>query len=181
MGETKSSRKSSLPVSGMSCASCVGSVEKALSGVDGVSSANVNLASGKATVEYDPDFVDEEDLIGAVEDAGYGVEGRKASFGVTGMSCASCVGRVEKALGNVPGALDVSVNLATERATVEYVAGVAEIDDFQETAPIIPHRIGGARLGRTPLHTEKSKTLKLAANRQSGHPSHPARKAMRSV
>ncbi|CAN5554962.1 heavy metal translocating P-type ATPase [soil metagenome] len=131
MGETKSSRKSSLPVSGMSCASCVGSVEKALSGVDGVSSANVNLASGKATVEYDPDFVDEEDLIGAVEDAGYGVEGRKASFGVTGMSCASCVGSVEKALAGVSGVTNVSVNLASEKATVEYLPGEAEISDFE--------------------------------------------------
>ena len=131
MGESRIGRIS-IPITGMSCAACVRRVEKALSGADGVSAVNVNFASEKAAVEYDPSSVRMRDLTGVVEDSGYGIASRKAGFGVTGMSCASCVGRVEKALGNVPGALDVSVNLATERATVEYVAGVAEIDDFQK-------------------------------------------------
>ena len=120
-----------LPISGMSCAACARRVEKALSGAEGVSGANVNFAAEKAAVDYDPASVEMGDLTGIVEDAGYGVETRRASFGVKGMSCASCVGRVEKALGNVPGALDVSVNLATEKATVEYVSGAAERGDFE--------------------------------------------------
>ncbi len=125
-------KRISIPITGMSCAACARRVEKALSGADGVSAVNVNFAVEKAVVEYDPACVRMGELAGIVEDSGYGVASRKTGFGVTGMSCASCVGRVERALGDVPGALDVSVNLATERATVEYVEGVAEIGDFEK-------------------------------------------------
>lgn len=123
-------RKISLPVVGMSCASCGRRVEEALSGTGGVSTASVNLAVERATVEYDPAGVGPGALIRAVEDAGYGVERRKSGFGVTGMSCASCVGSVEMALWGLPGVLDVNVNLAAERANVEYLAGTAEPRDF---------------------------------------------------
>ena len=100
-------------------------------GAEGVSAANVNLAVEKAMVEYDPASAEPEAMIRAVEDAGYGVEKLENGFGVTGMSCASCVGRVEKALRRMPGVLDVNVNLAAERATVEYLAGAAEMRDFE--------------------------------------------------
>ena len=86
----------------------------------------MNLAIGKATVEYDPDAADLAGLIETVEGAGYGVEVREAIFDISGMSCANCVGRVEKALRKVPGVLDVNVNLATEKARVEHMPGVAE-------------------------------------------------------
>ena len=122
----------SIPVTGMSCAACANRVERALSKTDGVSAANVNLATERATVEYDPGSVDPRDLVGAVEGAGYGAEVRRTSFGVTGMTCASCVGRVEKALRKAPGVLDVNVNLATEKATVEYLAGSAASRDFEK-------------------------------------------------
>ena len=110
-----------IPVSGMSCAACSRRVEKALSKTEGVSEASVNLASGKASVEYDGAVLGPRDLIGVVEGAGYGAEVQQTSFAVTGMSCASCVGRVEKALKKVPGILEVNVNLASERATVEHL------------------------------------------------------------
>ena len=121
----------SLPVSGMSCAACVGRVEKALSGTEGVSGANVNLATGKATVEYDADRASTEDLVGAIERAGYGVDARKTSLKVSGMSCAACVGRVEKALSGVPGVSGVVVNLATEKAVVEHLPGLVETRDLE--------------------------------------------------
>jgi P-type Cu+ transporter len=124
-------RRISIPVTGMSCAACARRVEKSLSKKAGVSEANVNFATGKATVEYDPGAVKPEALIGAIESAGYGAEVRETSFDVSGMTCASCVGRVEKALRKVPGVLDVSVNLATERARVEYLPGVVEVRDFE--------------------------------------------------
>jgi len=133
MAETKERRAEiSIPVTGMSCAACANRVEKALSKTDGVSGANVNYATEKASVEYDPAAVRPEALVSAIESAGYGAEIRETSFGVTGMSCASCVGRVEKALGKVPGVMDASVNLATEKARVEYLAGGAEIRDFEK-------------------------------------------------
>jgi len=125
-------RKVSFRVAGMSCAACAGRVEKALSGTAGVSVASVNLAAEKATVEYDPASVTTGELAGAIEGAGYGFETRKTSFVVSGMSCASCVGRVERALRGVPGVVDVGVNLATERATVEYLSGTTGMRDFEE-------------------------------------------------
>src|SRR4051812_22602309 len=106
----------------MSCASCANRVEKALSKIAGVSEANVNFAAEKATVAYDPGSASLDELLEAVEGAGYGVEVQETTFDVSGMSCASCVGRVEKALGKVPGVTNVNVNLATERATVKYLA-----------------------------------------------------------
>ena len=91
-------REVSLPVMGMSCAACGRRVEEALAGTLGVSAAHVNLAVERAFVEYDPADAGPGALIRAVEDAGYGVERRKSGFGVTGMSCASCVGSVERFL-----------------------------------------------------------------------------------
>ena len=119
-----------IPVTGMTCASCVRRVERALGKKEGVASVSVNLASEKVTVGYDPAKTELEDLVGTIEGAGYGTDVREDTFGVTGMTCASCVGRVEKALRKVPGVLDASVNLATEKATVRYVAGAAGSRDL---------------------------------------------------
>ncbi len=128
---SEEARRLAIPVAGMTCAACARRVEKALSKTAGVSEAGVNFATGKATVAYDPDAVNVGELVGVVEDAGYGAEVRETGFDVSGMSCASCVGRVEKALKKVPGVLDVSVNLATEKARVEYLPGVAEAGDLE--------------------------------------------------
>ena len=115
-----------IPVTGMSCAACANRVEKALSKTEGVEEANVNFAAEKASVSYDPGSVEAGALIHAVEDAGYGAETARVELGVAGMSCASCVGRVEKALGGVPGVTAVNVNLASEKANVEYLPGTVE-------------------------------------------------------
>ena len=124
-------RKVYLPVTGMSCAACPRRVEKALSRAEGVYGASVNLAAEKASVEYDPASADPNGLIRAVEEAGYRVEKSKTDFGVTGMSCAACVGRVEKALLRVPGVLGANVNLATERASIERLAGAPGVADLE--------------------------------------------------
>ncbi len=115
-----------IPVTGMTCASCVRRVERALSGKEGVAEASVNFAAEKASVTYEPAATSAEELIGVIRDAGYGADVREVTFGVTGMTCASCVGRVERALEKVPGVLEASVNLATEKATVGYIAGEVE-------------------------------------------------------
>ncbi len=122
-----------IPVTGMTCASCVRRVERALSKRDGVASASVNFAAEKAAVEYDPKTTSPEDLIGVIEGAGYGTDVRETTFGVTGMTCASCVGRVERALKKkVPGVLEATVNLAAEKATVRYLAGEVEPRDLEK-------------------------------------------------
>jgi Cu+-exporting ATPase len=112
-----------LPVGGMTCASCVRRVEKALAAVPGVAAVSVNLATEQATVRAGAG-VTASALADAVRRAGYEVPLATATLRVEDMSCASCVGRVEKALLKVPGVTAVSVNLATERATVERLASV---------------------------------------------------------
>ena len=118
-----------LPITGMTCASCVSHVEEALKEVEGVSLANVNLASEKATIEMASGTADIGSLKYAVEDAGYGIGVEKATYGVSGMTCAACVGTVEGALREVSGVISASVNLASEKATVEFVPGFT---DFRE-------------------------------------------------
>ncbi|QCU30821.1 heavy metal translocating P-type ATPase [Burkholderia pseudomallei] len=140
-----------LDIAGMTCASCVGRVEKALAQVPGVARATVNLATEKATVDADADaHVDTARLIDAVKRAGYRASpvsdpastlapspeiaaARTAiELDIAGMTCASCVGRVEKALAQVPGVARATVNLATEKATVD-----ADADAHVDTARLI--------------------------------------------
>ena len=105
-----------LDVEGMTCASCVGRVERALKAVPGVQTASVNLATERA--EVTGVAVDRALLVKAVEDAGYDVPSRPVDLQIEGMTCASCVARVERALKTVSGVTYASVNLATERAHV---------------------------------------------------------------
>jgi len=110
----------SLPISGMSCASCEGRVGRVLGLVPGVSQVSVNLAGETAQVTGTAGL---PALDAALRKAGYGLREQVIELQVTGMSCASCTGRVERALRAVPGVLDVAVNLATERATLQVLAG----------------------------------------------------------
>src|SRR6266545_918479 len=126
-----------LPITGMTCASCVNRVTKALKKVPGVSEASVNLATEQAAVRYDSTQVAAGQLQAAVENAGYGVVTDQIEFPVTGMTCASCVNRVQKALKKVPGVIDANVNLASEQASVTYVptsAGWSELKAAVENA-----------------------------------------------
>ncbi len=116
----------SLPVEGMTCASCVGRVERALKAVPGVTLAAVNLATERADVTTDG-TVDRARLVAAVEGVGYAVPAADLVLSVEGMTCASCVGRVERALKAVPGVTSAVVNLATETASV---SGTAESADL---------------------------------------------------
>ncbi len=112
-----------LDIEGMTCASCVGRVERALRAVPGVGEANVNLATERVTVTTDAG-VAHADLVAAVEKVGYPVRPPATlTLAVEGMTCASCVGRVERVLRAQPGVVEASVNLATEHATVQLAAG----------------------------------------------------------
>ncbi len=110
-----------LRVDGMTCASCVFHVENALKEVPGVSLAQVNLATETATVAYNPEEASAQELMEAVDDAGYSAVADKLTLNIDGMTCASCVFHVEKALKEVPGVVEASVNLATQQATVRYL------------------------------------------------------------
>jgi len=117
---TMSSSTHTLPVSGMTCASCAGRVERALLKVPGVASASVNLATEQVHIESSESPLIK--LIQAVEKAGYAVPLQTLELAVEGMTCASCVGRVERALLKVPGVHSATVNLASERARIEALA-----------------------------------------------------------
>ncbi len=131
----------SLPVEGMTCASCAGRVERALRKVPGVSEAHVNLASERAEVAG---TAPPAALAEAIRAAGYGVPEVDRTIGIEGMTCASCAGRVERALARVPGVLSASVNLATERATLRLLAGV------EDAALAAALTRAGYRLGAIP-------------------------------
>lgn len=116
----------SLPIEGMTCASCVGRVEAALAKVPCVESVSVNLTTERATIHVTEE-VNRTALIEAVHKVGYEVPTSKIELNVMGMTCASCVGRVEKALRSVPGVVEATVNLATERASIYGSADPAEL------------------------------------------------------
>lgn len=111
-----------LPIAGMTCASCAGRVERALRKVTGTEHVSVNLATEQARVQAPADSL--HALVGAVREAGYSVPTRTLELQIGGMTCASCAGRVERALGKLAGVEQVSVNLASERAHLEVLQAV---------------------------------------------------------
>ncbi|MCP8896211.1 heavy metal translocating P-type ATPase [Shinella daejeonensis] len=143
----------SLSIEGMTCVSCVGRVERALKAVPGVADAAVNLATEKASITTDAP-VDRAMLVKAVGDAGYTVsesfsapKATSLEVAIEGMTCASCVGRVEKALKALPGVANAIVNLATEKATVQGTADPAAVIGAIASAGYTAEVIGGAHEG----------------------------------
>ena len=114
----------------MTCASCVRRVEEAITAVPGVASANVNLATERATVRFDGE-PDTPAVLRAIEKAGYAPRIATEELQIEGMTCASCVSRVEKALKAVPGVADAAVNLATEKATVRLLSGTVDMSALE--------------------------------------------------
>ncbi len=126
----KTLKKISLPIGNMTCASCVVHVESALKEVTGVQKVVVNLATGKASIEYDPAQASLPDIKKAVDETGYEVLLSKANLQVTGMTCASCVEHVETAVRDLPGVYKVIVNLATGTARVEYAPEITPLAEI---------------------------------------------------
>ncbi|RYH06002.1 heavy metal translocating P-type ATPase [Tropicimonas sp. IMCC6043] len=122
-----------LSVEGMSCASCVGRVERTLKGLSGVDAATVNLASESARIEFEGP-ADLAGITAALDKAGYPARVGEVTLRVESMSCASCVGRVERALTKVPGVLEASVNLASETARVRFLEGQVTPELLARTA-----------------------------------------------
>jgi P-type Cu+ transporter len=157
-----------LPIKGMTCASCVARNEKALRKVAGVDEASVNLATEKATVSFDPGLTSVEELVHAVEAAGYGVVTAQETLPILGMTCASCVSRVERALRKPPGVLRADVNLATEKATVTYIPGQASHEDLVaavEAAGYEVIELPDAAAGTTTAAADASDAARAAAYR----------------
>ncbi|MEO1667203.1 MAG: heavy metal translocating P-type ATPase [Chloroflexota bacterium] len=119
-----------MPVVGMTCSVCVRNVERALGKDDGVQDATVNFATERASVAYDPTQTDLPTLVGRIQQSGYEVATAEVELPITGMTCAACERNVSRALRKPDGVLDVSVNLATERARVQYLPGTVTRRDL---------------------------------------------------
>jgi Cu+-exporting ATPase len=138
---TKSTLERTLPIAGMTCASCVSRIEKALNDVPGVAQANVNLATERANVILADQEVGTDDLVKAVRDTGYDVPTETITLPIGGMTCSACTAKVESALSNVDGVVNASVNLATERATVVFVPGVTGITELKQAVNATGYQI----------------------------------------
>ncbi|MGI4976081.1 MAG: heavy metal translocating P-type ATPase [Janthinobacterium lividum] len=174
-----------LAVTGMTCASCTGRVERALARLPGVRSVAVNLATERARVAVAEGGPDPAALAAAVRAAGYGVDADTIDLAVSGMSCASCVGRVERALRRVPGVLDVAVNLATERARATVLPGTRP-DALRDALHVAgydaaPPPAAGAGQGAPGATPSRSDLLRAAARRLNGEGAQAALAALLSA
>ena len=154
----------SIPVEGMTCASCVSRVEKAIRAVPGVTEASVNLATERADVRFDAS-TKSADIVKAIENAGYGAAEDTIELTIEGMTCASCVARIEKALKAVPGVTGANVNLATERASVHVTKGIATAAALEEAVRVAGYaakRITGDESADREGEKREQETRKLA-------------------
>lgn len=128
--------KSTLTIKGMTCASCAKAVERSVSKLDGINSANVNLATEKLFIEFDHTMADLEGIKEAVKKAGYGVEEadesiREIMLPISGMTCASCANAVQRSIGKLEGIQEVNVNYAAEKAMVRYDSSKTRISEIK--------------------------------------------------
>jgi Cu+-exporting ATPase len=131
VNDNMTEKRATLSITGMHCANCAFTVERSLKKAAGVADAAVNFATEQASVSFDPASVNPVDLVKRVEDAGYGVVTAKVELPITGMTCANCATTIERTLNKkVNGVVQANVNLATERASVEYVPGVTTVADM---------------------------------------------------
>jgi len=151
------SKKAHIHITGMTCTTCAATIEKGLAETPGVEQANVNFASEKAIIEYDPSKVELAKIKHTISQLGYGLATQKSIFPVGGMTCASCVSRVEQALSSVTGVISANVNLASEKATVEYIEGT-DIADLRRAVKDAGYELGS--------ETETLEDVTAAAQRE---------------
>lgn len=164
----------SLPIEGMTCASCVGRVERALNALPGVH-ADVNLATERADVHFDAALIGARDLAEAVHRAGYAVPEESRELSIAGMTCATCAQRVEKALLTVPGVTAATVNLASERASVQgtalpAAALLAAVQRAGYDAEVIGTATDEARLEAEQARRFRVETMRLLVAAALGAP-----------
>ncbi|MBE3586991.1 MAG: heavy metal translocating P-type ATPase [Thermoanaerobacteraceae bacterium] len=145
----------SIPVEGMNCAACVARVERALKNTPGVNGALVNLVTGKASVEYDPEKVSVEQLAQTIRELGYQVPTGEIHLTVRGMSCAACAARVERAVSSLPGVLKVAVSLPAEAARVTFYPGAVTAAEIKEEIRSLGYEVSEKVTGREALDREK--------------------------
>ncbi len=158
------SKKARIHITGMTCTTCAATIEKGLAETLGVEQANVSFASEKASIEYDPSKVDLAKIKHTISQIGYGVATKKSIFPVGGMTCASCVSRVEQALSSVPGVISTNVNLASEKATVDYIEGT-ELADLKRAVKEAGYELGSETETLEDVTTAAQRELRGVRNR----------------
>ncbi len=148
--------KIEIPVTGMSCAVCASHIEEALTATKGVQSASVNFAAEKAVVVYHPEEVSLAELSAVIIGQGYGVSTAGIVLPVKGISCAACVSNIEETLRSLPGVLSVSVNFATEKATIEYLPSMVGIRDFRTAVREAGYDVVEAEKGEDIVERERA-------------------------
>jgi Cu+-exporting ATPase len=140
-GTSNSAQQIEMPIRGMRCASCVARIEEGLSKLPGVLRAAVNFATQRATIVFEPEAIAVARLAQAIRDLGYEVETQQIVLPIEGMSCASCVQRIEQALMKTPGVLSAEVNIATERATVSVIPSTSVEDHLRRAIEDAGYRV----------------------------------------
>src|SRR2546425_6845368 len=145
----------SLPIEGMSCASCAAAVQEALRSAGGVANASVNYATGKSTVEYDDAQTDVAELIKAVRAAGYDCGRASVTFTVEQLHYAPSVAPLEQALRGVPGVIRAAANQATETVTVDYIPGATTADALERAVERAGFRVAAPIAAEDPVERER--------------------------
>ena len=130
-----------LPVKGMSCASCSARIEKKVGELEGVISTHVNFAAAVASIEFDPQNISADQFPMVIEKLGFEVSRLSKIFPVEGMTCASCVSRVEKKLLSLQGVHAVDVNLATEQVLVDYISALVDFESLRSALEEAGYRL----------------------------------------
>src|SRR6059058_6076238 len=138
-----------LPIEGMSCAACAATVQEALGGVAGVTSATVNYATGKAAVDYDDGRTHVAELIQTVRSAGYDCGKASVTFAVDQLHYAPSVTPLEQALRRVPGVVRAAANQATETVTVDYVPGATTAEDLERAVAAAGFQVAATARSRS--------------------------------
>jgi Cu+-exporting ATPase len=155
-GEKKrAAGRAEIPVLGMSCAACAATIEHGLRDVPGVGEANVNFATSRATVFFNPALIDTSGLIETVRKTGYDVAVSSVDLPVRGISCASCVLTIEQSLGQLAGVVKASVNLASEKVRVEYLATEVSLEDIKRAIESAGYQVLDLAKGAEAADAEK--------------------------
>jgi len=154
--EAKTSKQTTLQITGMTCAACANRIEKGLNKLDGVAEANVNFALERANVNYNPSKVNVNKLEETIQKLGYDTVKEVVEFELEGMTCAACANRIEKGLNKLPGVSNATVNFALETARVEYSPGEISVSDVENKVKQLGYKAIAKQENADPsAHREK--------------------------
>ncbi|MZH47087.1 MAG: copper ion binding protein, partial [Nitrospinae bacterium] len=166
MSDLKSTNQGhlTLPVKGMSCASCSARIEKKVGEMEGVVSAHVNFAAEVASIDFDPQKISADQFPTAIEKLGFEVPRQSKTYPVEGMTCASCVSRVEKKLSSIQGVHSVDVNLASEQVLIDYIPALVDFESLRLALEEAGYRLLQKKSEGNPVEGDEERYHKQLAD-----------------